>query len=187
MKCVSSAPSTIFTFTMLGIVLLAAVVGYMKLVQHVVYEECSGHLRKYTRRSTHPSRIRLEELEPLDGWDYHIDHTASSDDDLVAFCRRSREVGFTDFYFLDKDGNLTLWARRVPEPQRLIDRIMIDGNNAVMRTPARTGSPGRVRRPCARRLVSRVPVRRRGEQYRGHGARHRRERADGQSDCRDVP
>lgn len=138
MKRVSSARRVhIFTFTMLGIVLLAAaVVGYMKLVQHVVYEECSGHLEEiYSQVNASFKDLVSKNWNLLDGWDYHIDHTASSDDDLVAFLQEEQgKWGFTDFYFLDKDGNyLTFTGEKgFLNLNAQIDRIMIDGNNAVV-------------------------------------------------------
>lgn len=138
MKRVSSARRVhIFAFTMLGIVLLAAVVvGYMKLVQHVVYEECSGHLEEiYSQVNASFKDLVSKNWNLLDGWGYHIDRTASSDDDLVAFLQEEQgKWGFTDFYFLDKDGNyLTFMGEKgFLNLDAQIDRVMIDGNNAVV-------------------------------------------------------
>lgn len=138
MKRVSSARRVhIFAFTMLGIVLLAAaVVGYMKLVQHVVYEECSGHLEEiYSQVNASFKDLVSKNWNLLDGWGYHIDRTVSSEDDLVAFLQEEQgKWGFTDFYFLDKDGNyLTFMGEKgFLNLDAQIDRIMIDGNNAVV-------------------------------------------------------
>lgn len=138
MKRVSSARRMhIFALTMLGVVLLTAlIVGYMKLVQHVVYEECSGHLEEiYSQVNVSFENLVSKNWNLLDGWGYHIEHAASSEDDLAAFLREEQEKwGFTDFYFLDTAGNYLTFMGDAGflNLNAQLDRVMIDGDSAVV-------------------------------------------------------
>lgn len=162
MKSVWSARRThIFALTMLGIVLLAAVIAsYMKLVQHVVYEECSGHLEEiYSQVNASFENLVSKNWNLLDGWGYQIDRAASSECDLVAFLREEQEKwGFTDFYFLDAGGGYLTFTgdEGFLNINAQLERVMIDGGNAVVDALLPDGSS---------LAVFAVPVR--GGVYRG--------------------
>lgn len=124
--------------TMAGLALVAVVIaGYMQLVQNVVHEECCERLEEvYSQVGASFESLVMESWNLLDCWGYQIGYQEGANEDgLVAFLHAEREKwGFTDFYFLDKQGNYITSDGE----QGFFDlasqqgRVMVEGRNAVV-------------------------------------------------------
>lgn len=94
--------------TVLGTALLIwTACAYLSFVDRKIYEESTSHLTEvYTQVNDKFSSLVSDNWNRLDGWAYHIASSPASDDETQCFLAREQEKwGFTDFYFLNRDGD----------------------------------------------------------------------------------
>ena len=85
---------------------LASVVGYFTFVSSMVYEESSSHLKEiYTQSNKAFNGIVLEKWKNLNDWMPYLEHVRGDEEMLQYIGDRQEQWGFTDFYFISRDGD----------------------------------------------------------------------------------
>lgn len=81
--------------------------AYLSFVDQKIYEESTNHLTEvYTQVNDKFSSLVSDNWNLLEAWTYHIASHPASDDETQRFIALEQEKwGFTDFYFLNRDGN----------------------------------------------------------------------------------
>lgn len=81
--------------------------AYLSFVDQKIYEESTNHLTEvYTQVNDKFSSLVSDNWNLLEGWAYHIASHPASDDETQSFIALEQEKwGFTDFYFLNRNGN----------------------------------------------------------------------------------
>lgn len=84
---------------------LASAVGYFTFVSSMVYEESTSHLKEiYTQSNKAFNGIVSEKWKSLNDWMPYLEK-ANSDEEMSQYiCDRQERWGFTDFYFISRDG-----------------------------------------------------------------------------------
>lgn len=85
---------------------LASVIGYFTFVSFLVYQESSSHLKEiYTQSNKAFSDIVSEKWKNLNDWLPYLEK-ANSDEEMSQYISdRQEQWGFTDFYFITRDGD----------------------------------------------------------------------------------
>ena len=85
---------------------LASAAGYFAFVSSMVYEESSSHLKEIYAQSKKAFRgIVLDKWKNLDDWMPYIEHARGEEEMLQYIGDRQKQWGFTDFYFISRDGD----------------------------------------------------------------------------------
>lgn len=85
---------------------LASVIGYFTFVSFMVYQESTSHLKEiYTQSNKAFSDIVSEKWKNLNDWLPYLEK-ANSDEEMSQYISdRQEQWGFTDFYFITRDGD----------------------------------------------------------------------------------
>lgn len=85
---------------------LASVIGYFTFVSFLVYQESTSHLKEiYTQSNKAFSGIVSEKWKNLNDWLPYLEK-ANSDEEMSQYISdRQEQWGFTDFYFITRDGD----------------------------------------------------------------------------------
>ena len=122
---------------------LASAAGYFAFVSSMVYEESSSHLKEIYAQSKKAFRgIVLDKWKNLDDWMPYIEHARGEEEMLQYIGDRQKQWGFTDFYFISRDGDyITSEGKKgyISLGNRLPD-LMRDKENIVA-SAALPGSP----------------------------------------------
>ena len=85
---------------------LASAAGYFTFVSSMVYEESSSHLKEIYAQSKKAFRgIVLDKWKNLDDWMPYLEHARGEEEMLQYIGDRQKQWGFTDFYFISRDGD----------------------------------------------------------------------------------
>lgn len=131
------APGLTAIAAMLGAALLIwTACAYLSFVDRKIYEESTNHLTEvYTQVNDKFSSLVSDNWNRLDGWAYHIASSPASDDETQRFLAREQEKwGFTDFYFLNRDGDyLTMGgASGYIDLGAQLTELMVHGESVVV-------------------------------------------------------
>ena len=89
-----------------ALMVLASIVGYFTFVSSMVYEESTSHLKEiYTQSNKAFNGIVLEKWKNLNDWMPYLEHARSNEEMLQYIGDRQEQWGFTDFYFISRDGD----------------------------------------------------------------------------------
>ncbi len=85
---------------------LASVIGYFTFVSSMVYQESSSHLKEiYTQSNKAFNGIISEKWKNLNDWLPYLQKARNDEEMLQYISDRQAQWGFTDFYFISRDGD----------------------------------------------------------------------------------
>ena len=89
-----------------ALMVLASIVGYFTFVSSMVYEESTSHLKEiYTQSNKAFNGIVLEKWKNLNDWMPYLEHARGEEEMLQYIGDRQKQWGFTDLYFISRDGD----------------------------------------------------------------------------------